>query len=257
MHEYGFQRAQVLTGIETAFLVHVGEGVQRLVNVAGRRILAVEDREVLDVVRFGPVLAAETHHRFTEVHDAIVGCGAGSDEVHDRELGVLFQQHRHGACALGGLAARAPRIFRDVGADHDRLAARAVQRQVPDGPFHAIDATEAGVLELGDFAAARDRRHAARFEGLVDHALDDDRAGRIVGARFGAETQELDARGIDVVLVDQAHDGRCRHRVDAVVGSAHAETAPDDFLHLGPVTAGPLAPVLEPDAIGRHIGGKA
>ena len=33
--------------------------LQRLVDVAGRRVLAVEDREILDLVHLGPVLAAE------------------------------------------------------------------------------------------------------------------------------------------------------------------------------------------------------
>ncbi len=128
---------------------------------------------------------------------------------------------------------------------------------MPDSPLHAVNAAQAGVLELGNLAAARNRRYATGFERRVDHALYDDRAGGVVGTGFGAQAQELDSRGVDIVLVDKTHDGRRRHCIDAVVGPAHAEAAADDFPHLGPVTAGPLAPVLEPDAIGRHVGGEA
>ena len=51
VHEYGPQRTKVLRRIEVALLVHVGERLQGLVDVAGRRILAVKYREILNVVR--------------------------------------------------------------------------------------------------------------------------------------------------------------------------------------------------------------
>ncbi len=126
-----------------------------------------------------------------------------------------------------------------------------------DRALHAIDAAKAGVLELGDLAAASDGRFAARFQGPVDHAFDDDRAGRVIGARFGAQPEELDARRVDVVLLDQPHDRGRGHRVNALVGPAHAETAPDDLANLGPLVVGPVTPVLEPDSIGRNIRSKA
>ena len=257
VHEHGAQRTQVLARAQLAFLVHIRQRMQRLVDVAGRRILAVENWEILDVVRFGTILAAEAHHRLAEIHDPIVGGGTRTNQVHDRELRIFFEQHRHGAGALGGLAAGASCIFRNVGADHDRLAASAIEGQVPDRSFHSVNTAQAGVLELGYLTAARNRRQAACLEGPVDHALYDDCAGGIVGARFGTEPKELDARGVDVVLVNKSHDGRCRHRVDAVIRAAHAKTAPDDFPQLGPMTAGPLAPILKPDAVRRYVGCEA
>ena len=257
VHEHRLQRAQILARVQAAFLVHVRERMQRLVDVAGRRVLAVEDGKVLYVVRLGTVLPAEAHHRLAEIHDAIVRGGTGADEVDDGKFRILLQQHRHGARALRGFTTRAARILRDVRTYDDGLAAGAVEGEVPYGAFHAVNAAQAGMLEFGHFAASRDRRHAARLQCLVHHSLYDDCAGGIVGAGLGAEAQELDPRGVDVVLLDQAHDGRCRHRVDAVIRPANAETASHDFAHLRPMAAGPLAPVLEPDPIGRHVGGEA
>jgi hypothetical protein len=148
-------------------------------------------------------------------------------------------------------------VLRNVGTYHNSLTTGAIESQVTYGALHSVNATQAGVFELGDLATARDRRHTARLECLVDHSLDDDCAGGIVRAGLGAETQELDPPGIDIVLLDQAHDGRCCHRVYAVIRPANAKTAPDDFAYLGPMAAGPLAPVLEPHTIGRHVGGEA
>ena len=103
--------------------------------------------------------------------------------------------------------------------------------------LHAVNTAKAGVLEFGHFATAGNRRFAARLEGLVDHALDDDGAGRIVSAGFCAQAEEFHPRGIDIVLIDQANDGRGCHRVDALVRAPHAETAPYNLAHLGPVFA--------------------
>ncbi len=257
MHEHGLQRPQVLAGIELAFLVHVGQRMQGLIDIAGCRILAIEYREVLNVMRLGTILATEPDHRLAEIHDPVIGRRARTDEVNDSQRGVFFEQHRDRAGALRRLATGAARILGNIGTDDDRLAAGTVQRKMANCTLHAVNTAQASMLEFRNFTAARNRRHAPRLERLVDHALDDNGAGRIVGARLGAETQELDARRIDVVLVDQAHDGGGRHRVNAVIGPAYPETAADDFADLGPVIAGPLAPVLEPHAIRRHVGSEA
>src|SRR5690606_16987504 len=85
------------------------------------------------------------------------------------------------------------------------------------------------------------------------HALDDDRAGRVIGARFRAETQEADAARVDLVALDEPHHGRRGHRVDALLGTAHPEAAADDRPGFLPRLVRPPAPFLEVDPIGRHV----
>ncbi len=122
-------------------------------------------------------------------------------------------------------------------------------------PFHAVYAAETGVLELGHFAAAGDRRLALSHEGLVHHSLDDDRPGGVVRARFGAEPQELHAHRIDIVLVDQADDGGRRQGIDAVVRPPYAEAASDYLAYFRPVITGPFAPIVEPHPKRGHVSG--
>ena len=136
-------------------------------------------------------------------------------------------------------------------------ATGTVERQVANGAFHAVHAAEAGVLEFRNLAAPRYRRHPASLERTVDHAFDDDRAGRVIGARFGAQTEEFDARRVDVVLLDEPHDRGGGHRVYALVRSPDTETAPDDFANLGPLVVSPVAPILEPHTVRWHVGGEA
>jgi hypothetical protein len=209
------------------------------------------------MMSFRAVLAAETQHGLAEVHDAIVGGRAGADQVDDGELRVLFEEHGDGARALRRFTRAAARVLGDIGADDDRLATGAVEREVADGAFHAVHAAEAGMLELGNFAAARDRLHAARDQGLVDHALDDNGARRIVGARLGAQAQEFHTCRIDVVLVDQAHDGIGRHCVHAVLRATHAEAATDNITDLRPLVSGPVAPIFQPYPVRRDVAGEA
>ena len=113
------------------------------------------------------------------------------------------------------------------------------------------------MFEFRYFATASDRCFATRLQRLVDHAFDDYRAGRVVGARFSAKPKEFDPRRIDVVLIDESDNSVGRHRVDAMVWSAHAEAAPDDLSGFLPLIAGPVTPVLQPDTVGRQVGGEA
>src|SRR5690606_15059172 len=89
------------------------------------------------------------------------------------------------------------------------------------------------------------------------HAFDDDGTGRVVGARFRAEPQEADAVRVDTVALDQAHDGRGRHRIDALGGPAQPEAMTHDGPRPVPRVVGPAAPLLEIDSVGRHVHGKA
>src|SRR5690606_1032111 len=104
---------------------------------------------------FAAILPAETQHGFAEIHDAIVGSRTGVHEIHLGELRVLFEQHRDRSRTLRRLAARAAPVFRDVGADDDRLAAFAVVSEVANRAFHAVHAAQARVLELRYFTASR------------------------------------------------------------------------------------------------------
>ena len=126
-----------------------------------------------------------------------------------------------------------------------------------NGAFHTIHAAEAGVFELRDFAAAGNGGSATRNKRLVDHALDDDRTGRVIRARFGTQPEEFYAGWIHIVLIDQADDRICGHRVDAVVGSTNAETAPHNLANLRPLVIRPVTPILEPYAVWRDVGGEA
>ncbi len=257
VHEHGAQRAHILCGIQAAFDVHVLQCVQGLVDVAGRGVLAVEHGKVLNLVSTGSILSTKARHRLAEIDDPVVGRGARCRQVDDSQFRVFLEQHRNRACTLGRFAARSPRVFGDIGTDNDRLSAGAVKRQVPNRPFHAINAAKAGVLEFGNFTAPGDGWLAASDQGSVDHTLDDNRTCRIIGARLRAKAKKLDVPGVDVVLVDQSHDGRRCHRIDALIRPAHAEAAADDLANLRPLVVGPVTPVLQPDAIRRDVGSEA
>src|SRR5690606_403533 len=110
---------------------------------------------------------------------------------------------------------------------------------------------------LRDLAVAVHGGQAARAQAVVEHSLDDHGARRVVGARLRAEPEEADPARIDLVALDQAHYGRRRHRVDALLGTAHAEAAADHRAGLVPRLARPAAPCLEVDPIGRHIDRKS
>ncbi len=111
------------------------------------------------------------------------------------------------------------------------------------------------MLELGDLAVPGDARPTEPLERLVDHALDDDRARGVVGARLGSEPQKADLAGVNVVVDDEAQDRVGGHGVDVLVGSAHPKAAADDRADLVPRCTGPAAPVLEADAVARHVDG--
>ena len=131
------------------------------------------------------------------------------------------------------------------------------QREVAQRVLQRVDAAQAGVLDLGYLAMARQRRTAARLEAFVEHAFDDDGAGGVVGARLGAEPQEANAVRVDVVVVDEPHDGRGGHRIDALRGPAHPKAVADDGAGLVPDVVRPATPRLEVYAVRRHVDGKA
>ena len=170
---------------------------------------------------------------------------------------VALDEHRDGAGALRRLAGAAARVLGDVGADDDGAAVLGLEREVAQRVLQGVDAAQAGVLDLGHLAMARQRRPAARLEAFVEHAFDDDGAGGVVGARLGAEPQEADAARVDVVAIDEPHDGRGGHRVDALRGAAHPEAVADDGAGLVPDVVGPATPRLEVYAVRRHVDGKA
>ena len=126
-----------------------------------------------------------------------------------------------------------------------------------DRTLHSVDATETGVLELRNLAASRDRRFAARDERLVDHAFDDDRPRRVIGAGLGSQPEELHAGRVDVVLFDETNDGGRRHCVNAVMRSPDTKTAPDNLADLGPLVVGPATPVFQPHTVRRDVSGEA
>ena len=127
-----------------------------------------------------------------EVDGAIRRGAADVLEMDIEQRRVALDEHRDGTGALRGLAGAAPRVLGDVGADDDRAAIVGLERQVAQGVLQRVDAAQTRVLDLGDLAMARDRGAAARLQALVEHAFDDDGAGRVVGARLGAEPQEAD-----------------------------------------------------------------
>src|SRR4029450_10154886 len=90
--------------------------------------------------------------------------------------------------------------------------------------------------------------------GVVDHAFYDDRAGRIVGARLGAECEVAHAAGVDVARPHHPRRGGARHGIGVLVRRAHPEAAPDDARDLFPAVAGPATPVLEVHPIAGQIG---
>ena len=206
---------------------------------------------------FGTILATKPRHGFAEIHDPVVRRRAGADEIDNREFGVFLKQHGNCACALSWLTAGTARVFGDVSANDDRLAAGAIKCQMTNRTLHAVYAAEAGMLEFRHLAAARYWRSAACLQCPVHHALNDDRAGRVVGAGFGAQAQELHSARVDVVLVNQANDGCRGHGVDTVIRTAYAKTAPHYLTNLGPLVARPVAPILQPHLIRWDIGGEA
>ena len=151
--------------------------MQRLVDVAGRRVLAVENRKVLDLVCFRAILAAEARHRLAEIHDAVIRSGPRSNQIDDRQLRIFFEQHRDGTGALGWLTRAAASVLGDIGTNDNGLATGAVEGKMTNRALHAVHAAEAGVFEFGNFAAAANRRLAAGDQRFVDHAFDDDRTG--------------------------------------------------------------------------------
>ena len=174
-----------------------------------------------------------------------------------QELRVALDEHRDGAGALRRLAGAAARVLGDVGADDDRAAILGLEREIAQGVLQGVHAAEARMLDLGHLAMARQRRAAAGLQALVEHAFDDDGAGGVVGARLGAQAQEADAVRVDVVPIDEPHDGRGGHRVDALRGAAHPEAMADDRTGLVPDVVGPATPRLEVYAVRRHVDGKA
>ena len=169
-------------------------------------------------------------------------------------FGIPLQQHRHRAGTLGGFAGTAPGILGDVRADDDGAAVILRQREIPERVLQRVHRAEAGVLDLGHFAVAVHGGQAPGLQPVVQHALDDDRAGGIVGAGFGAQSEKADLLGIDAVLLDQAHGGRAGHGVDALARTAHPEAVPYHGAGLAPRRPGPPAPVLQAHSIGGHIG---
>ena len=167
--------------------------MQGFIDVAGGRVLAIEDGKVLHLMTFAPVLSAETQHGLAKIHDAIVGRCAGTAQIDTREFRVLFEQHGNCAGALRWFTTAAARIFGDISADNDSLTSCAVEREVPERTFHAIDAAQAGMFELRDFTATGNRCYALLDQCAIDHPFDNDRARGIIRAGFGAKAQKLDA----------------------------------------------------------------
>ena len=155
-------------------------------------------------------------------------------------VGIFLQQHRDRACTLGGLPAGATRIFGDIRANNDCLAAGTVQCQVPDRALHAVHAAKTGMLEFGYFTAAGNRWFALAqpaawstmpFTMMAPAELS------VLG--LGAEPEEFHARRVDVVLVDEPHDGCRRHGVDALIRPPNPKTAPDNLANLRPLVVAP------------------
>ena len=256
MHEDRRELAVVVRRLAAHAPRHVVQRMQRLVEIAGRRVLAVEDRQVLEVA---VQLAADdvAQHGLAEIDGAIRRRAADVLEMDVEQRRIALDEHRDGAGALRRLAGAAARVLGDVGADDDRAAILGLEGQVAQRVLQRVDAAQARVLDLGDLAMARQRRAAARLQALVEHAFDDDGAGGVVGARLGAEPQEPDPVGVDVVAVDEPHDGRGGHRIDALRGAAHPEAMADDGAGLVPNVVGPATPRLEVYAVRWHVDGKA
>jgi hypothetical protein len=202
-------------------------------------------------------LAAEARERLAEVQRAIVRGTAAGREVEPQHARIRLQQHRDRAGALGRLTRTAARVFGDVGRDHDGLPLRTVAGQIAQGALERVGAAQTGVLVLGHFAVASQRRLAERTQGVVEHAADDHGTGRIVRGRFRAEGQKADARRIDVMAQDEVEHGLGRQGVHALAGSTHAEPMADHGADLAPVVPGPIAPLLQVHAIPRHVDAQA
>ena len=132
----------------------------------------------------------------------------------------------------------------------------ALEREIAQRVLQRVDTAQARVLDLRNLALTRERRQASGEQALVEHALHDDGAGRIVGARFRAEPEEADALRIDVVALDEPHDRRGGHRVDALRRPAHPKAVADDGPGLVPGGIGPIAPRFEIDSIWRDVHGE-
>ena len=252
MHEDAIDLAEVVDRAALALGEHRRHGVMGRVDVAARRVAAVEHREVLHLAVVARRLA-EPREGLAEVHRAVVGVAPARGEIHLEKPRVAVDEHRHGAGALRRLPRAPERVLRDVGGDDDRLPARAVRGEVAQRGLEPIDTRKAGVLELGHLAVAGQERHALRGERVVDHALDDDGARRIVAARLGAEGEHADPLRVELVVLDEAQHGVRGERVDALGGPAHPEAAPDDAPRLLPGLVVPGTPVLQRDAVRGQI----
>ena len=175
----------------------------------------------------------------------------------DSNFRVPLQQHRHRTGALGGLAGTSAGVLGDVRTDDDGATILVLQRQVAQRMLDGVDRTEARVLDFGYFAVAVDGGQSAGPEAIVQHALDDDGAGGIVRAGFGAQAEKPDPLRVDSVTLDQAHGGRAGHGIDTLMWAAHPKAVADHRAGLVPGRPGPLAPVLQTDSIGWHIGRKS
>ena len=195
---------------------------------------------------FTPVLSTEAQHRFAKIHDAIVGGRSGANQVDFSKFGIFLKQHCNCAGTLGRFAAAAASVFRDVSANNNRLATGTIQGQVAQRTLHAIHTAEASMLEFRHFAASGYRCLSLGHQGAIDHAFDNNRAGRIIRTGFRSEAKKFDPRRINVVLVNKAHNGGCRHRINALVRTPQPKTAPNNFACFRPLIARPLAPILEP-----------
>ena len=258
MHEDGIDfvevvdRAIVVTAPSDAFGEHGLHGVVGRIDVATRRVATVEHRQVLNLAIVTGRLV-EAREGLAEVRRPVLRVAAGYRQIDLEERGVAVHQHRHRTGTLGRLTARPDRVLGNIGADHDRQSACAIRGQVAQCSLEAVNAPQAGVLELRHLAVPGQLGTTVREKRIVDHALDDDGAGGVVAARFGAEGEHPDPRRVDVVVADKAPDRVGGKRVNALARAAHPEGSSDHTLNPAPWFAVPLSPVFETHAVLRKV----
>jgi hypothetical protein len=139
VHENRGELAVVIRRLAPHAPRHVVQRVQRLVEITGRRVLAVEHRQVLEVA---VQLAADdvAQHRLAEIDGAIRRRAADVLEVDLQQARIALDEHCDGAGALRRLAGAAARILRDVGADDDRTAVVGLEGEITQRVLQGIDA---------------------------------------------------------------------------------------------------------------------
>eukprot|EP00754_Rhynchopus_humris_P024089 Rhum_TRINITY_DN14863_c3_g1::Rhum_TRINITY_DN14863_c3_g1_i1::g.123627::m.123627 len=260
VQEDGLQPVEVRAGTAGAqahVAEHVLDGVDGGIRVHRGAVRPREDREVRVPRRvLRPLVAEVPRHRLAEVGAAIRRRRPSVAVVDGQQLRVLLDKHGDGAGALRRLAGGAALVLRDVRRDDDGLLA-APDLGVPAGVLQGVHAAEARVLELRHLDVARQASFAELVQRSVDHALHNDGAGRVVRRALRAQPNEADVLRVDVVRQHQVQHGVGRHCVRVLVRPRDAEAAADHVLHLVPLVARPLAPVLQVHLEARHVHARA